>query len=244
MNNRSLLVLRISYFVMTLVGGAPVQAGELSATVVLDGPAPAPSTLQLDHPKELKALKECGHGVRHSQQLLVAPSGGVQYAVAWLESLAVTPEEQGQATVTLDQRECTFVPHVLIVPRGGRVAIRNSDPVVHNLRIFRDATRILEEWQQPRADGFLWDAKEPGRYLIRCGVHPWMHAWVIVAPHRYFGVTDTEGRVIMREVPAGPYTFSVWHETLGETHRQVVIGNDITTVTVRLIHQSNERGSI
>lgn len=238
------LVFRISYIVMALVGGASAQAGELRTTVVLDGPAPQPSALQLNHPKELKALKECGHGVRHSQQLLVAPSGGVQYAVAWLESPTAAPEEERETTVTLDQRECTFVPHVLLVPLGGQLAVRNSDPVVHNLRIFRDATRILEEWQQPRADGFLWDAKEPGRYLIRCGVHPWMHAWVIVAPHRYFGVTDAEGRVIITAVPEGTYTLRVWHETLGESHHTITIGATPTALTVRMKSSDNQRGSI
>lgn len=237
------LVFRISSIVMALVGGASAYAGELHATVVLDGPAPTPSELQLSHPKEVKALKECGHGVRHSQQLLVAPSGGVRYAVAWLDGPTQPPGEPREATLTLDQRECTFVPHVLIVPQGGRLAIRNSDPVVHNLRIFREAARLLEQWQQPRAKEMFWEAKETGRYLVRCGVHPWMYAWIVVSAQRDIGVTDEDGRVIMREVPRGTYTLSVWHETLGETRREVVIGSDITTVTVRLTHHLHERGS-
>ncbi len=224
--------------------GPIVQAGELHATVVLDGPAPKPEVLRLESPKEAKALKECGHGVRHSQQLLVAPSGGVQYAVAWLERPTGPPAEAREVTVTLDQRECTFVPHVLIVPLGGRLAIRNSDPVVHNLRIFRDAARFLEQWQQPRAKEVLWEAKEPGRYLMRCGVHPWMYAWVVVAAHRFFGVTNPTGEVIMPDVPPGTYTLRVWHETLGETQRQVTIGQQPTMVTIRLTSEhNNERGS-
>lgn len=243
MNNRSLLVLRISYFVMTLVGGAPVQAGELRATVVLDGSAPPPSELRLDHPKEVKALKECGHGVRHSQELLVAPSGGIQYAVVWLEGPTVTLEEEREATVTLDQRECAFVPHVLVVPLGGRLAIRNSDPVVHNLRIFRDAARFLEQWQQPRAKEVIWQAKEPGRYLMRCGVHTWMYAWVVVAAHRDIGVTDAEGQVIMTHVPEGTYTMRIWHETLGEVRREVTMGAQPTRITVPMTPSANQRGS-
>lgn len=217
--------------------GSVAHAGELHATVMLDGPGPKPSALQLDHPKEVKALKECGHGLRHSQQLLVAPSGGVRYAVAWLESPTVPPEEAREATVTLDQRECAFVPHVLIVPLGGRVAIRNSDPVVHNLRIFREATRLLEQWQQPRANEVFWEAKEPGRYLIRCGVHPWMYAWVVVAEHRDIGVTDAEGHVIMTHIPEGAYTMHVWHETLGERSQPVEVRTGSMRVTIRMNRQ-------
>jgi hypothetical protein len=105
---------------------------------------------------------------------------------------------------------------------------------VHNLRIFRDATRLLEQWQQPRAKEAFWEATETGRYLIRCGVHPWMYAWVVVTEHRDIGVTDEDGHVIMQEIPPGTYTLSVWHETLGETHQQVVIGQQPLSVVIRL----------
>jgi plastocyanin len=169
----------------------------------------------------------------------------VQYAVVWLEVDTAAIQDPGEVMVSLDQQACEFAPHVLVVPLGGRVAIRNSDPVVHNLRIFRDSTRVLEEWQQPRAkETLFWEAKEPGRYLIRCGVHPWMYAWVVVGAHRFFGVTNPTGKVIMPDVPPGRYTLRVWHETLGEAQRDVTIGQQPTTVTIRLMNQhNNERRS-
>jgi plastocyanin len=232
-------------FVGIVLGyGSAANAGEVRVTVSLDGEAPAPNALQLDSAKEQKALKDCGHSIRHSQRLLVSPSGGVAHAVAWLEIDAAPAQDAREVTVRLDQQACEFVPHVLLVPLGGRLAIDNSDPVVHNIRIFQDGARLLEEWQRPRAETFTWLADEPGRYLVRCGVHTWMHAWVVVTPHRYAVVTNAEGEGIMTDVPEGTYTVRVWHETLGEAHRPIAVGAQLTTVAVQMRSSTNQEEPI
>lgn len=214
--------------------------GELHATVALEGPVPAPEALTLDHPKEQHALKECGGEVRYSERLVVDPSGGISSAVAWLEEPSLPSEPMEPATAVLDQEACAFLPHVLVIPLGGALAIRNSDPVLHNVRIFREGTMLMHEWQQPNAADLTWTFTEPGRFLVRCGVHPWMYAWVIVADHRYFGVTDATGHVIISQVPESPYTLHVWHETLGEVRQRVTIGARPTAVTVRMARHTND----
>jgi len=215
------------------------RGGELHGTVVLEGPVPAPEALTLDHPKERHALKECGGDIRYSQRLVVDPSGGVSSAVVWLDAPSLAPEAR-QETAVLDQQHCAFAPHVMVVPLGGTLAIRNSDPVLHNVRIFREGTMLLHEWQQPSAADLTWTFTEPGRFVVRCGVHPWMYAWIVVAGHRYFGVTDAEGRVIISEVPEGHYTMHVWHESLGQTEERVTIGARPAAVTVRMARHTTD----
>jgi hypothetical protein len=100
---------------------------------------------------------------------------------------------------------------------GGQVAIRNSDPVLHNVRIFREGrpAMLMHRWQKADASAISWRFTEPGRYIVRCGVHPWMYAWVVVVPSRFCAVTDASGRFILQGVPPGRHPLHVWHETVG-----------------------------
>lgn len=49
-------------------------------------------------------------------------------------------------------------------------------------------------------------------FKIACDVHGWMRAWAAVFSHRFHAVTDVEGQVAFRDVPAGEITVRVWHE--------------------------------
>jgi hypothetical protein len=50
-----------------------------------------------------------------------------------------------------------------------------------------------------------------------------MSAYILVFSHRYFAVTDDDGRYRIDNVPAGTYTVVAWHESLpGDTRRVAV----------------------
>ena len=228
---------------VSVVGAVAVAAAEVRATVRLEGPRPAPEPLSFDDAKSRTALKECGSAARYSQRLVVdQATGGVQDAAVWLEASTPTTRPAEPQPAVLDQRDCLFVPHVLIAPAGGQVALHNSDAVVHNVRIFEDATRRWEEWQQPRAANLVFPFSEPGRYLVRCGVHPWMYAWVVITDSPHFGVTGPTGEVIMPAVPDGAYTVHVWHEVLGETQQRLTVAAQPARVTITMSHTSDKGG--
>ncbi len=99
---------------------------------------------------------------------------------------------------------------------------------------------VIVAWgQQPQAPDLDFPLAEPGRYLVRCGVHPWMYAWVVIPDHPYFGVTGPAGEVIMPSVPEGVSTLRVWHETLGEAQRRITVEQDPTAVTIQMAPQTN-----
>ena len=58
--------------------------------------------------------------------------------------------------------------------------------------------------------------KKPGTFLIRCGIHPWMHAIVVVQKHSYYALTNQAGYFKLKDIPNEIYRLVVWHETLGE----------------------------
>ena len=44
-----------------------------------------------------------------------------------------------------------------------------------------------------------------------------MRAWIVVASHPYYALTDDEGRFSIPGVPLGLHTLEVWHERLGRS---------------------------
>ena len=217
-------------------GAAVVCASEISGRVELDGPRPDPVNIPVIEPSPNYSVQGCGSSKR-SARLIVSPEGGVANAVVWLQAAA-----EAQAlpiTAALDQQACEFVPHMLLVPRGSTVTIGNSDLILHNVRIFRETEMLMHEWQQPAPSPktISWRFDEAGRFLIRCGVHAWMSAWVIVAEHPYYALSDADGNFTMSGVPPGASTLLVWHESLGEQRQSVMVTHDTTPMTIRFPEQ-------
>jgi hypothetical protein len=51
-----------------------------------------------------------------------------------------------------------------------------------------------------------------------------MSAFILVFSHRYFAVTDDEGRYRLDNVPPGSYTVVAWNESSPTESRRVVVG--------------------
>lgn len=212
----------------------PVGAGEVRGTIRLTSSVPAPEPVKVEAgTKAARAAEECGNLPRVSPKLIVDASGGVQNAVIWLEgSFERTYDGATDAVAIMDQQGCAFNPHVLIVPQGSALSVRNSDGVIHNVRLFLDSELLWREWQKPRAAELTRQLDVPGRYVMRCGVHPWMYAWVIAAEHEQYTVSDSAGRFTLARVPPGEHRLHVWHETLGERVETLRVGDDQAVVTV------------
>jgi plastocyanin len=162
--------------------------------------------------------------------------------VVWVE-LPGAESTPAAAPVLIDQNQCVFEPHVVALPAGGKIAVRNSDSVIHNIRIFREGKpdMLMHQWQKADAADIPWGFKEPGRYTVRCGVHQWMYAWVFVAPPGRMAVTDETGRFTLAGLPAGRYTLRVWHETLGS--REIPVEVDSEGASLQEIKVAYRRAS-
>ena len=117
----------------------------------------------------------------------------------------------------LDQKNCNFEPHVLIARRGSPFLIANSDPMAHDVRAFFDEAEMLFRFEMdPFGAPVEQKFERPGIYVIRCGLHKWMYAFVVSAKHPFYAVSNERGEFELRGVPNGTYTLRIWHETLGE----------------------------
>ena len=62
----------------------------------------------------------------------------------------------------------------------------------------------------------------PGIIQVKCDVHDWMSAWVLVVEGPA-AVTGAGGGFAVKDLPAGSYTVVAWHERLGERIAQVTV---------------------
>jgi plastocyanin len=128
--------------------------------------------------------------------------------------------------VLLDQKGCRFAPHVIAVQQGGKVAFHNADPTLHNVHTLSDqpANASLDLTQMPMGQPQVVTFKAPETMLpVRCNHHPWMQAFLNVAPNPYYAVTDANGNFTLPNLPPGTYTLAAVHEKLGEQEIQVTV---------------------
>ena len=177
----------------------------------------------------------CGDRVA-DESLLVDPRDGLRNAVVVLRPASAPPaRDVPDAEVRVDNAGCRFVPRVQIVRRGQPVRVHNADPVLHNTRadVVGPPEVAVANLALSRA-GVTMDLTRrlaarlpegPGEALVRlgCDVHPWMRGWLVVIEHGLAAVTNAAGSYAIRDVPAGAYTLSVWHEVLGRRQRPVTV---------------------
>ncbi len=119
----------------------------------------------------------------------------------------------------LDQRNETFVPHVLAVTVGATVDFPNGDRVFHNVFSLSKAKRF-DLGRYPRGSSRSVRFDRPGMVRVFCEIHSHMSAFVLVFAHRFFDTTDGSGRYRIEGVPPGIYTLAVWNEgEVRETRR-------------------------
>lgn len=132
-------------------------------------------------------------------------------------------EVRENTRAVIDQRNESFVPRVLAIVAGTTVDFPNSDVTYHNVFSFSKPRSFdLGRYPAGRSRSVRFD--QPGIVRVFCDIHSHMTAHILVFAHRFFAVTDDEGRFRIGDVPAGVYTLVAWHEAAQPESRRVVVG--------------------
>jgi plastocyanin len=131
-------------------------------------------------------------------------------------------EEREPSRAVMDQRNETFVPHVLAITVGTVVDFPNSDKTFHNVFSLSKARRFdLGRYAAGKSKSIRFD--RPGLVRVFCDIHSHMNAYVLVLTHRFFDVTDPDGRFRIPAVPPGNYTVVGWYEGEERASRAVTV---------------------
>jgi plastocyanin len=135
-------------------------------------------------------------------------------------------EASEQRRARMDQRDERFVPHVLAIVAGTWVDFPNDDKTYHNVFSLSKTQEFnLGRYAVGHSKAIRFE--NPGIVRVFCDIHSHMSAFILVFAHRYFAVTDDEGRYRIDGVPPGTYTVAVWNETVrgDPPKRTVAIGD-------------------
>jgi plastocyanin len=151
-------------------------------------------------------------------------------AVVYLETApAAALESREPARARMDQRNETFLPHVLAIDAGAIVDFPNNDTTYHNVFSLSKIKKFdLGRYARGKSKSVLFD--RPGVVRIFCDIHSHMSAFVLVFSHPYYVKADADGRYRIDNIPPGTYTVSAWHEGEARDTRTVTIpaqGGDV-----------------
>src|ERR1041385_2429986 len=132
--------------------------------------------------------------------------------------------------VTLDQKGCRYIPHMLGIMAGQPLKITNTDTADHNIHDMPSNNPAFNESQTPTDQPVT--RKFPNAEMmipVQCNQHPWMRAYINVMSHPYFAVSGPDGSFEIRNLPPGEYTLAAVHERFGEQTMKVKVGAKETT---------------
>jgi plastocyanin len=177
----------------------------------------------------------CGT-TKDAEDIVVSSDMGLRNVVVSLVTPPPVAKWSVGSTVQMDQKQCVFVPRVVVVPVGGTVEFLNSDRLLHNLHSAGGDNPTFNR-TQPKGRTIPIAFRRPEIIRIDCDLHPWMRAWVVVAEHPFYAVTNERGEFALENVPSGSYTLQVWHESLGVVKKDVAVSDGVTALTVEMVRK-------
>ena len=144
-------------------------------------------------------------------------------SVVYLESAprgAFETTDGGRAV--MDQRNETFVPHVLAISTGTIVDFPNSDKFYHNV-FSLSKTRPFDLGRYAAGNSRPVRFDRAGIVRVFCDIHSHMNAYILVFSHPFFAMTDALGRYRIENVPPGTYGVIAWNEGTSSETRPITV---------------------
>lgn len=206
---------------------AQLGTASIMGTVSFTGTAPANPAIDMS---EESACREKYPNPPTDPQVMVADGHLANVYVRVTSGLpAGATFPRPQAAAVIDQDGCLYHPRVLGVMVGQSLEIRNSDPVLHNIKAVPTANRGFNI-SQPQAGMTTTRTFSAPEVMVplECNVHGWMNAWVGVTDHPFFATSGADGTFTISGLPAGTYQLEAWHERFGTRTATVTVADGAT----------------
>lgn len=213
----------------TTPGGATAGKGVIRGVVKFSGTRP-----------ELKPKQvPCHNGGAlmniADETVLIGAGDTLQNAVVYLKNPPAGASGPAHASPVIDQKNCTYVPHVAAAQTGQTVTFTSSDDVLHNVHTLSVANGEVNKGIN-LGGTITYPVNAPGYVTVKCDVHPWMQCRIAVFDHGFFAVTGADGKFEFAGLPPGTYEVGVWHEKLKQATQDVAVDDakpaDVTLTVV------------
>ncbi len=200
--------------------GRSGQWGDLIVRFVLEGEPPKP--------RPINVTVDCDYcGVKsklYEERLVVNPKDlGIAWVAGWLSTRPAgtltmhscyAKNEKGE--VQLNSTNCRIDPHVQALRTTQTLLVRNTDPIRDGIKIDPFMNQPVNIMMGPKSELRLkFRMVEPMPAHVACPVHPWESGWLVIKDHPYVGIADPSGRMVIKNLPVGKWSFQFWHESCG-----------------------------
>lgn len=199
-------------------GAARMDGGAVAGEIKFTDAVPKPEKLLMN-----KDADTCGV-TKLSDSFIVSPqTKGLKNVVLSIEGVSAPAGLQQPVRIT--QKKCWFEPHVQVAQVGATLEIVNGDRILHNIHSYLEPSkRTIFNLAQPIQNQVNKVAlKDDGVITVKCDIHNWMSAYIVVKKHPYFAISDENGFFRIGNVPPGRYKLQAWHEELGSMAKDVVV---------------------
>ena len=203
----------------------PTGGGSIGGTIAFTGAVPANPAI--DMAQEAKCREK--YTAAPTNPVVVVNDGKLGNVFVYVKSGLPAGATYTAPTepVVLDQDGCLYHPRVFGVMVNQPIEIRNSDPVLHNIKAVPTQNRGFNI-SQPSEGMKTTRTFNTAEVMVplECSVHGWMNAHVGVMSHPFFAVSGENGTFEITNLPAGTYEIEARHETLGTKTMSVTVPAD------------------
>jgi len=204
----------LAYEVIEVANG-----GSINGTVRFVGIPPQDPEIEVTKNQEY-----CGNELPR-EKYLISEDGAIKNVFVVIENIERGKSVPKDSITTIDNNKCAFVSHVSIGYKGNSVAIRNSDPILHNTHLYSGigGTTLYNLSLADVGQVSEKPLRQAGLVDVQCDAHDWMQGYMFVLDHPYGAVTDEAGSFTITDIPPGKYILKAWHEALGEATEEIEI---------------------
>lgn len=239
--------MRIAFAFAALFVAAPIfaqETGTLKAKFVFGGAAFKPEPVNVN-----KDVDFCGKHPLVNERLLVNAEGkGIQNVVLYVFTgrggSKLPPQAATNATHELANDKCRFEPRIVVMQAGDTLKITNPDAVGHNANLNFFANPAQNITIPPGAEKLVKVEKaEPAPIPVDCNIHPWMRAYVIALDHPFVAVSNNNGEIEIKGLPAGEkLSFRLYHEAAAGTIKEVLVDGKPTALKKNVLELDIKSG--
>lgn len=219
---RHFFVSILAGIVLSSAQSPAAEWGNLTMRFVYDGVPPMAKPIIL---AVGPAAVGCGPGPFVEERLVVdAKDKGVANVCVWLlrtqgdkpPPIHESYEKTAKDKVTMTNKSCRFEPRIVVVRTTQTFIGANGDSTGHNMKadFFNPENKGFNETipaggQMTKLFAFPEAIATP----INCNIHGWMGGYLLLRDDPYAAVSNAHGKVTLANLPAGEWTFVVWHES-------------------------------